>query len=254
MLNVLLEIEPSNKQVPFIIRYLSGRMKEMYSTQETAFALLALGKAAKLTSNSNVKVDISADKNNIGSFNGKDINIPLDLNTSTLSFKTSGQGEVYYFQNTQGVKTGEVKEVNSHMKVTRTYYDCRTKSIISGNRFYQGQMIACRITLQGYNIQADNIAVTDLLPAGFEIENPRLANTQLQDWKSTLNVKYMDIRDDRLILFTNVENNIRDYYYFIRVVNQGKFQLPVISAEAMYQPEIKSITGRGMVVVNEFVR
>ena len=254
MLNILLEVEPSNKQVPFIIRYLTGRLKDMYSTQETSFALLALGKAAKLTSNSNVKVDLFVNNKSAGSFNGKDINIPIDRNAANLSVKSSGKGEVYYFQNTEGVKTGEVKEINSHMGVTRTYYDCRTKNIISGNQFYQGQLIACKISLLGYNIRADNIAITDLIPAGFEIENPRLENTEKMDWKSNMNIKYMDIRDDRLILFTNVDNSTHVFYYYMRVVNRGKFQLPVISAESMYEPDIKSVNGRGTVTVNEFVR
>jgi alpha-2-macroglobulin len=254
MLNVLLEIEPSSKQIPFIIRYLSGRMKEMYSTQETCFALLALGKAAKLTSNSNVKVDLLVNNKSIGNFNGKDINLPIDKNAANLSIRSSGQGEIYYFQNTLGVKTGEVKDINSHMGVSRTYYDCRTKKEVSGNHFYQGEMIACKITLVGYNIQADNIAITDLIPSGFEIENPRLENNDRKDWNSTMEIKYMDIRDDRLILFTNVVNSNRVFYYFMRVVNRGKFQLPVISAESMYQPDIKSVSGRGVVSVNEFVR
>jgi uncharacterized protein YfaS (alpha-2-macroglobulin family) len=55
---------------------------------------------------------------------------------------------------------------------------------------------------------------------------------------------YMDIRDDRLLLFTKLESNTRrEFIYLLRAVNQGKYQLPVIGAEAMYDPEYHSYHG-----------
>ncbi|MDP4173368.1 MAG: MG2 domain-containing protein [Bacteroidota bacterium] len=252
MLNTLLDIEPSNKQIPFMVKYLSKQIKNAYSTQENAFAFLALGKAAKFSSNANLKIEIKADAKTVGRFTGGDLNLKLDSRVKKLLLKASGQGEVYYFQNNEGVKRSEVKEGNSNMKVSRTYYDYRSRNPISNGRFYQGQLIVCKISLQGFNIKAENIAITDLIPSGFEIENPRLPNAHKSEWKSTLNVKYMDVRDDRLILFTDLDGQTKDYYYFIRVVNKGKFQLPVISAEAMYDPGISSSNGRGSVLVGDY--
>ena len=48
MLNVLLEVDPNNKQIPGLIRHVSGMGKQIYSTQDRAWAFLALGKAAGL--------------------------------------------------------------------------------------------------------------------------------------------------------------------------------------------------------------
>ena len=251
MLNVLLEVEPSNKQIPFMIKYLSEHLKNAYSTQETSFGFLALGKAAKLTSKSKLNVDVIENGKKIGTFKGDDITLQLDKKTNNIMLKAYGEGEVYYFQNTAGVKTTEVPEVNSHMKVSRTYYDYRNKNIVSNNWFYQGQSIVCKISLLGFNISADNISITDLIPSGFEIENPRLSSADKSDWKSSMRVDYMDIRDDRIILFTNVNSYNKDFYYLLRVVNKGKFQLPVITADAMYDPEIRSTNGRGIVKVSE---
>lgn len=101
---------------------------------------------------------------------------------------------------------------------------------------------------------AENIVITDLLPAGFEIENPRLtASTELQ-WKSKnpINVQYMDIRDDRLLLFTDLaRNSKREFYYMLRVVSKGKYQLPVIGADAMYDPEFHSYNGEVVIQIKE---
>ena len=63
MLNVLLEVEPANKQVPVIIKYLSKNSNFMYSTQERSFAFLALGKAASLNADANVSIDVIVDGN-----------------------------------------------------------------------------------------------------------------------------------------------------------------------------------------------
>ncbi|NNG28209.1 MAG: hypothetical protein HKM87_11820, partial [Ignavibacteriaceae bacterium] len=97
---------------------------------------------------------------------------------------------------------------------------------------------------------ADNIIISDLIPAGFEIENPRLNPATELTWapKYPLSVDYMDIRDDRLLLFTNLSRNkTNEFYYLLRVVNQGTYQLPVIGAEAMYDQEYHSYHGAGVI-------
>jgi uncharacterized protein YfaS (alpha-2-macroglobulin family) len=128
----------------------------------------------------------------------------------------------------------------------------KTGRVIPDNVFYQGELIVCKIDLTGFERNADNIVITDLIPAGFEIENPRLNPATELNWKliDPMNIDYMDIRDDRLILFTNlVRNKTTRFIYLLRVVNQGTYQLPVIGAEAMYDQEYHSYNGAGVVKV-----
>ena len=99
---------------------------------------------------------------------------------------------------------------------------------------------------------AENVVITDMIPAGFEIENPRLNAATNLTWKPQypINVQYMDIRDDRLLLFTNLERNRNsEFYYLLRVVNQGTYQLPLIGAEAMYDQEFHSYNGAGVIKI-----
>ena len=254
MLNVLLEVEPANKQVPLIIKYLSQNADRMYSTQERSFAFLALGKAASLNADANVTVDILVDGKSINKFSGKDLTVSdKKLNSSNITLKASGKGEVYYFWSAEGVKVNEkVKEEDSYMQVRRSFYSYKTGRLIPDFRFYQGELIVCKIELTGFDRNAENIVITDLIPAGFEIENPRLNPATELKWvpKNPMNVQYMDIRDDRLLLFTNlVRNRTNEFYYLLRVVNQGTYQLPVIGAEAMYDQEYHSYHGAGVVKV-----
>ena len=254
MLNVLLEVEPANKQIPVIIKYLTQNSDKMYSTQERSFAFLALGKAASLNADANISVDILVDGKSINKFSGKDLTVTDEkLNAANATLRASGKGEVYYFWSAEGVKLNEkVKEEDSYMQIRKSFYSYKTERLIPDNRFYQGELIVCKIELTGFERNADNIVITDLIPAGFEIENPRLNPATELKWvpRNPMNVQYMDIRDDRLLLFTNlVRNRTNEFYYLLRVVNQGTYKLPVIGAEAMYDQEYHSYHGAGIVKV-----
>jgi uncharacterized protein YfaS (alpha-2-macroglobulin family) len=248
MANVLLDVDPNNNQLPYMIKYLAKIVDNAYSTQERSFIFLALGKSVGKNAVSNINLDISVDGKTLKTYNGKDISLTdTKLNGKKIKLIAKDQGQVYYFWNTDGIKTsGKIKEEDSFMSVRREYFDYKSKERIVNGSFYQGQLIVCKITLTGKERSADNVVITDLIPAGFEIENPRLnASTEL-NWKtnSPLDIQYMDIRDDRLLLFTSLENNSsKEFLYMLRVVNQGRYNLPPIAAEAMYDQEFHSYNG-----------
>ena len=98
--------------------------------------------------------------------------------------------------------------------------------------------------------EVENVAVTDILPACFEIENPRLTEGREMDWiKYRLYPDYVDIRDDRLSFFTTARATTQKYYYSVRVVSKGTFKLGAVGADAMYDGEYNSYYGAGEVVV-----
>lgn len=254
MLNVLLEVQPQSEQIPVIVKYLANNSKNLYNTQERSFFFLAMGKAADNTSYQNVKVDVMVDGKKIKTFDGTDFTIDeKKLNRSNIELVAKGSGEVYYFWSTEGVKSsGNVKEEDNYLQVRREFFDYRTGRKIIDNTFTQGQLVVCKITLMGSEMSVENVAVSDLVPSGFEIENPRLTSNDRMTWNLTypMNPEHVDIRDDRILLFTDVgSNDVNEYQYLMRVVNQGTFKLPVIGAEAMYAPDFHSYYGAGTVKV-----
>lgn len=256
MLNVLLEVEPTSKQIPYMIKHLSQNADKMYSTQERAFAFLALGKAAGISADTEMNIDITANGKLLKTFTNTDLTITDEsLNKGKVILKATGKGEVYYFWSSEGIKVNEkVKEEDSFLKIRRSYFSYKTGRKVNNNTFYQGELIVCKIALTAFDRSAENIVITDLIPAGFEIENPRLNAATDLSWtpKYPINIDYMDIRDDRLLLFTNLDRNkTREFYYLLRVVNQGTYQLPVIGAEAMYDQEFHSYNGAGVVKILE---
>jgi alpha-2-macroglobulin len=254
MLSILLDNDPSNKQIPVIIRYLADRMDQMYSTQETAFTMLALGKAARRAAASSLTVGVYVDGKKKAEYKDKDIRLTeKELGSGRITMKAEGSGTVYYSWTAEGVRSnGGAVEQDANMSIRRSYFDYRTKQPLSYAALRQGQLIVCRLSLSGGGRSIENIVITDMIPAGCEIENPRLKPSTSLGWEvpNPMMVQSMDVRDDRMILFTSLDGAAtREFMYLLRVVNQGSFVLPAVSAEAMYDPSYHSTHGAAMTSV-----
>ncbi len=252
-LNALLEADPNNPQVNELLKSISVEMKNAryYSTQETAFALLAIGKHARKAMDSDVSATISVDGKVVGNYNNKDLQLPLDLNNKSVTITAKGKGTLYYYYELSGIKiTPNVLDEDNHLKVRRRFLD-RNGNQINGNSFTQNDLVIVEITAQsetGTNVE--NVAITDLLPACFEIENSRLvAEREMSFMKNRSTPEYTDIRDDRVSFFTALSGTARTFYYTVRVVSKGTFVIGAVSADAMYNGEYHSYSGSGKVTV-----
>ena len=98
-----------------------------------------------------------------------------------------------------------------------------------------------------------NLVINDLLPAGFEIENPRIATRDSMPWAkgSSFTPQRVEMRDDRLLLFADLRPGSHVYRYIVRAVTRGRFRLPAISAFCMYDPDITSVHGAGTVIIDD---
>jgi len=97
-----------------------------------------------------------------------------------------------------------------------------------------------------------NVIVADLLPAGFEIENPRLDADVLagQKLEGAATPAYLEIRDDRLVVaFDALEAGTHHFYYLVRAVTPGSFQYPPVHAECMYDPAVRGASLPGSVEI-----
>jgi uncharacterized protein YfaS (alpha-2-macroglobulin family) len=134
--------------------------------------------------------------------------------------------------------------------VRRTFFD-RFGKQLSGNTFNQNELIIVGLTLEkSYSNSIENIVLTDLLPAGFEIENGRTKELPGMDWiKNSSEPTALDVRDDRIHFFVDATSAKQTYYYAVRAVSLGNFKQGPASADALYNGEIHSYHGAGVVQV-----
>ena len=80
-----------------------------------------------------------------------------------------------------------------------------------------------------------NMALTQIFPSGWEVINTRLADFTSVHEKSHPN--YRDIRDDRIYTHFGIWD-VNKYVVMLNATYQGRFYLPAVNCEAMYDNSI----------------
>ena len=256
MLDVLATVEPTHRQVAELVGKLLGRADNgrWRSTQENGWAFLALGKVIANVGGLDVAGEVSVGGKVVGTFdrNGAVFSGADDWTGKSVEIRARGKGIAYWSVLHEGVPRGaEVRDVTDGLVVTREYRTIDGQPIDLA-AIPQGQVVVAKLTLASGSGTVENVVVADLVPAGLEIENPRLMSRGGVRWgrdMPPLPIAYLDIRDDRLLLFTQAEPGERAFFYTLRAVTQGRFVLPPVKAEAMYDPAVRSIRGAGEIRV-----
>ncbi len=256
-LNVLMETDPQNAQTGTLARQLTEQLRnaKYLNTQEKAFALLGLGKMAKRNAASTATAKITVGGSQIGNLDQGSQQILVssaDLAGKQVRIQAEGQGDIFYFWQMEGLnETGSYPETDNFLKVRREFYN-RQGAVINGSTFSQNDLVVVKITLQTATGQGnvENVVVTDMLPAGFEIENPRIGEAPGMDWiKNQSHPDHFDFRDDRVNFFATATQTPKDYYYVVRAVTKGTYKLGPVAADAMYNGEYHSYNGGGSIKV-----
>ncbi|WP_234736561.1 alpha-2-macroglobulin family protein [Tellurirhabdus bombi] len=252
ILNTLLETDADNLQIPGLARQLSQALNasSYLNTQESVFATLALGKIAKKAATSTATATLSAGGKVIGQFTGPNLKLTNGIANQKVSIAAKGTGSLYWFAQTEGLSaTNTYTEEDAGLRVRRQFLDRDGNPMTS---FKQNDLVVVRLTLASENgLPVQNVVLTDVLPASFEIENPRLTEPREMPWiKETTKPDHFDVRDDRIHFFTNVHNKEQTFYYLVRVVSKGSFTLGPVSADAMYDGSLRSYSGGGKIRVH----
>jgi uncharacterized protein YfaS (alpha-2-macroglobulin family) len=138
--------------------------------------------------------------------------------------------------------------------ISRTYYrmdgtEANVTEVTQNERF----VVVLRVTET--NDWTSRVLVNDLLPAGFEIDNPRLvssADLANFGWLQRTDAAHVEFRDDRFIAaFDRNEDVGNDFVvaYVVRAVTPGVFVHPAAGVEDMYRPQYSARTSTGMMEV-----
>ncbi|MBX4949309.1 alpha-2-macroglobulin family protein [Rhizobium binae] len=119
----------------------------------------------------------------------------------------------------------------------------------------QNERYVVVIHVRETNDWQSRIVITDLLPAGFEIDNPNLVDSAQMtnfDWIGEISAAHTEFRYDRFVAaFNRAPGDEREFNvaYVVRAVTPGTYDHPAASVEDMYRPELSARTATGKMEV-----
>ena len=207
--------------------------------------MLALGDIKKKTQDSPVKGSIVINGDEKEFTDAKGIyQISLDGTQNDIVIKGNNLFVNEYWQ---GIPINYQREnESSNMSIERKFYsengkEINVDSLSVGTTFYMILSVDSTEKDSNQYYSINNVALTQIIPSGWEIENVRVLGIQYPEWienKITGNsLDYEDIRDDRVNFFFNFNNYTKHKQNFVvklNAVTKGEYILPGATVQAMY--------------------
>lgn len=244
LLTMWLDLEPQAPEVTELALRLVklGEKGVWYSTQDNSAALTALARynveAAGAKSDIHARLTTETSDKALLTFTGEtaSINVSELPKDGQLLIEADGTGQGCYSWSITGTPTRQPKAERRNVNVECVYFDEQGRGVDLSRGVSHGAVIQCVLTVKP-SMTVNNLVLNYLLPAGFEIENPRLDDSGEAQSGSYGIVN--DIRDDRLTLFFDRLSGERSYGFKMRAVTRGKFRVPQVSAYGMYDAGIR---------------
>ncbi len=220
------------------------------TTQENAFALLALGKLFQSKKQPRPTGSVRLGDQPLVKVGATRLFRTEELKDRVARIEASGKGQLSYSWQMVGLlQNPDSLQQDKGLEVRRRWRTGKGKPVDLA-QVRQGQLLVAEVRIRSLRGRVSNVVISDLLPAGFEVENQRLKTSTNLSWlENQIKPDNMDIRDDRVNMYTTVRAKQDTIYYSVRAVTAGRFSAPGIRAEAMYDPAIYSEAGGGQVRV-----
>jgi len=117
------------------------------------------------------------------------------------------------------------------------------RSLSQGSDFVAEVAVFNPGTIDNYQ----NLALVQIFPSGWEIQNQRLFESNTGNYSSSL---YQDFRDDRVYTFFDLpENQTKKFAVKLTATYKGRFYLPGILCEEMYRGDVRAVEAGSWVEV-----
>ncbi|MCC9063026.1 alpha-2-macroglobulin family protein [Flavobacterium piscisymbiosum] len=206
------------------------------STQTTAYCLYAMSKFA--ASNGSKGINIQFSKNGKGETISTqktiaDRSLVVQTGSNSITLKNNKSNTIYVrVLNTGILPIGQENVVQSDVSAAIVFKN-RKGGVINVSKINQGTEFVAEVTVKNQrNESVQNVALSQILPSGFEI-----VNTRFTDYGDATNnvADYIDIRDDRTNFYFGLKS--RETKVFRILLNAsylGNYYLPGLQCEAMY--------------------
>ncbi|NJM15548.1 MAG: hypothetical protein HC896_09440 [Bacteroidales bacterium] len=228
--------------------------EQWYSTQTTAYMLLALGKFVGNHKQGDLKFAYNLNGNK------QSVKTTSAVSQITLDFPSAGNGQISIVNQSQntlfanvildgiplmGAETDESNDLSMSVR----YLDMAGQAIDVGE-MPQGTDFMAEVSVHHPGIRGDykEMALTQIFPSGWEIRNLRMDNAASA---KTMGVPtYQDIRDDRVHTYFDLgSNQQKTFRVLLYATYAGRFYLPGVHCGAMYNNKVSASHAGQWVVV-----
>jgi uncharacterized protein YfaS (alpha-2-macroglobulin family) len=251
----VLALAAESRPVPPIVPALADvvarewRAKKYTSTQEQTWMLLAA--RALQAGDDNLRLDVNGGEHRGTLMSQMTGNALIDhpLTVTNKSSDTLSAAITTVAAPSQPLPAG-----GEGFEITRTYYTMDGEEA-NVSEAQQNERYVVVLNIIETNEWPSRIVVTDLLPAGFEIDNPGIVNSASLtnfDWLEEVQAAHTEFRNDRFVAAfnrTSGDNRAINLAYVVRAVTPGVYDHPAAQVDDMYRPQFSAHTAAGKMEV-----
>ena len=236
--------------------------EDWFSTQSTAFALMAMGRLAEKLSGTLDFVWSWNDKQQPAVKSAKAVfekEIATTPKSGTVSVKNQGKGalSVDLITRTQ-LLNDTLPAISDNLRMDIRYANLNGTPL-SVNDIIQGTDFMAITSISNISGTSDytNLALTHIIPSGWEIYNERMVAPKTENvaadgsGQSVSKYSYQDIRDDRVLTYFNLRRGeTKVFTVRLQATYAGNFILPAVQCEAMYDVNVQARSKAGRTTVS----
>ena len=236
--------------------------EEWFSTQSTAFALMAMGRLAEKLSGTLDFVWTWNDKQQPAVKSAKAVfekEIATTPKSGMIAVKNQGKGalSVDLITRTQ-LLNDTLPAISDNLRMDIRYANLNGTPI-SVNDIIQGTDFMAITSISNISGTSDytNLALTHIIPSGWEIYNERMVAPETESGaadgsgKSVSKYNYLDIRDDRVLTYFNLRRGeTKVFTVRLQATYAGNFIFPAVQCEAMYDVNVQARSKAGRTTVS----
>ncbi|MFE0499519.1 alpha-2-macroglobulin [Lysobacter soli] len=168
-----------------------------------------------------------------------------------VTFTPKGEPPLYASFEVAGVPRSAPAPDKSVIDIDRKYYSTDGQPW-TGGTLAEGEALIVQVNVRASRPMPDAL-LTDLLPAGLEIENFNLGDgkqwagvvidgIELSDRDDAAEVRHEEFRDDRYVAALKLDvGDTARVFYLVRAVTPGTYTVPPSLVEDMYRPDLRGV-------------
>jgi uncharacterized protein YfaS (alpha-2-macroglobulin family) len=219
------------------------------STQENAWMVLAARAMAKDAGG--VSLDVAGHTQRGPLFR----NVRATELTQPLKITNTGGGSVQAVVSVTGAPVTPEPPAEKGFKIERLYYTLDGEEA-DPKKSRQNQRFVVVLKITEPTPQFGRVLIADYLPAGFEIDNPRLVSSGdtgtlswIADAKAPVHAEFRDDRFSAAFERKAKDAPVFSVAYVVRAVSPGRYVLPQAYVEDMYRPDRFGRTETGSIEI-----